>query len=169
MAVTAQDRPLRDAGPMSRRVVFAHPPTALAFEVDLPEATEGWGPYLQAGLVIDPGAWDAPLGDGVRFSVAVKPVGGDVSPGNGGEVVMDEVVNPRANGDQRRWNDVLVPLGRWAGRRVEVSLVTDARGEPSSDWAAWSEPSIVMLDVLAAGRLERSAAWVAKVALGRTG
>lgn|GEM_PF-4930628 len=163
MAVQAQDRPLHDAGPMWRRVVYAHPPTELGVEVTLPEATGVRTPWFQAGLVLDPKAWDTPLGDGVRFEVRVLEVGGSW------ETVVDEVVNPRANGNQRRWNDVVVSLGRWAGRRVEVAMVTDARGEPSSDWAVWGEPTVVMLDELGAGRLTRSAEWIAKVALGRVG
>ena len=163
MAVQAQDRPLRDAGPVWRRAVYAHPPTELAFEMDVPETVGGRAAYFQAGLAVDPGVWEATLGDGVRFGVRVREPGGEW------ERVVDEVVNPRANGDQRRWNDVVVPLGRWAGRRVEVAMVTDARGEPSNDWAVWGEPTVVMLDVLGAGRLTRSAAWIAKVALGRVG
>lgn len=114
-------------------------------------------------MALDPEAWDTPFGDGVRFMVRVREVGGEW------ETVVDEVVNPRANGDQRRWNDAVVPLRRWAGQRVEVTMTTDARGEPSNDWAVWGEPTVVMLDVLGAGRLERSAAWIAKVALARTG
>jgi hypothetical protein len=163
MAIQAQDRPLHDAGPMWRRVVYAHPPTELGVEVTLPEATGVRTPWFQAGMALDPKAWDTPLGDGVRFEVRVREIGG------AWETLVDEVVNPRANGDQRRWNDVVVSLGRWAGRRVEVAMVTDARGEPSSDWAVWGEPTVVMLDVLGAGRLTRSAEWIAKVALGRTG
>lgn len=163
MAVQAQDRPLRDVGEVWRRVVYAHPPTELVFQLDVPAEAGGQLPYFQAGLVLDAQAWEAPLGDGVRFEVRVREDSG------AWEVVLGEVVNPRANGDQRRWNDVLVPLGRWSGRRVELAMVTDARGEPSSDWAAWGEPTVVLLDVLDAGRLTRSAAWITKLALGRIG
>jgi len=81
--------------------------------------------------------------------------------------VLDEVFNPRAQGDQRRWVDVLVPLDRWAGEPIRLEFRTDARHEPSNDWAGWGEPVVVELDTLTAGRMLRSAAWQAKVALGR--
>ena len=93
------------------------------------------------------------------------------SPGTGGSVeavtIFDEVVNPRAYGDQRRWVDVVVPLERWEGERIRLEFRTDARDEPSNDWAGWGEPVVVQLDALAAGRMVRSAGWEAKVALGR--
>ena len=92
----------------------------------------------------------------------------------GGNVAADvslgghyEVFNPRAQGDQRRWVDMLVPLDRWAGERIRLEFRTDARDEPSNDWAGWGEPVVVELDTLTAGRMVRSAAWGAKVAWGR--
>jgi hypothetical protein len=36
LAVRAQDRPLRDAGARPRRWLYAHPPAAVAVEVDVP-------------------------------------------------------------------------------------------------------------------------------------
>ena len=165
LTVLAQDRPLRDSGPRSRRWLYTHPPAVIAMSVDIPVSREGRRPFLQAGIVMDPRMWNAALGDGVRHTVVVN------SPGTSGSVeavtIFDEVVNPRAYGDQRRWVDVVVPLERWEGERIRLEFRTDARDEPSNDWAGWGEPVVVQLDALAAGRMVRSAGWEAKVALGR--
>ena len=161
LMVTAHDRPLRDAGAMSRRWLYTHPPTTVAMSVDVPLAVDERRPYLQTAMVVDPRVWEASLGDGVRYSVLIESGRGVVV------TLVDEVVNPRAYGDQRRWVDVLVPLDRWAGERIRLEFRTDARDEPSNDWAGWGEPVVVELDTLTAGRMLRSAAWQAKVALGR--
>jgi hypothetical protein len=169
LAVRAQDKPLRDAGIVLRRLLFMHPPTAVSVDVDVPVARNGERAFLQSAIAIDPEVWGAPLGDGVRFTVvasAQRRVGGpplaDVTP----EVtIFDEVSNPRANGDQRRWVDILVPLDQWNGERVRLRFETDPRDEPSSDWAGWAEPRVVLLDPLEAGRMARGVAWEAKVAL----
>ena len=161
LVVTAQDRPLRDTGAMPRRWLYTHPPTTVAMAVDVPLVVDERRPYLQTAIVMDPRMWEASLGDGVRYSVLVE---------NAQQVVVtlvDEVVNPRAYGDQRRWVDVLVPLDRWAGERIRLEFKTDARDEPSNDWAGWGEPVVVELDTLSAGRMLRSASREAKVALGR--
>ena len=169
LAIRAQDKPLRDAGVIFRRLLFVHPPTTVTVDVDVPVTRNGDHAYLQSAMAIDPEVWNAPLGDGVRFMVvasARRRAGGpplaDITP----EVtILDDAMNPRADGNQRRWVDVLVPLNQWTGERVRLQLVTDPREEPSSDWAGWGEPQVVILDQLAAGRMTRGAAWEAKVAL----
>ena len=171
LVVTAHDRPLRDAGAMSRRWLYTHPPTTVSVDINIPEAVAGRRTYLQVCLGMDPEMWQARMGDGVRYMVTagpdVAPMGPDGSATGERTTVLDEVFNPRAYGDQRRWVDMLVPLDRWAGERIRLEFRTDARDEPSNDWAGWGEPVIVELDTLTAGRMVRSAAWEAKVALGR--
>ena len=71
LAVRAGDRPLADAGPRSRRWLFAHPPTDVAVDVDVPADA-----YLQTGMALDPATWEAPLGDGVEFTVTLTPLPG---------------------------------------------------------------------------------------------
>ena len=87
--------------------------------------------YLQASLGMDPEMWEARLGYGVRYLVTASPDLAPMEPEGfaTGErtTVLDEVFNPRAQGDQRRWIDVLVPLDRWAGERMRLEYRTDAR------------------------------------------
>ena len=49
---------------------------------------------------------------------------------------------------------------------LELNRGNDAT-KKSNDWAGWGEPVVVELDTLTAGRMMRSAALQAKVALGR--
>ena len=72
LALLAADRPLRDAGPDARRWLYLHPPAGATAEVAVPPG----GAWLQAGLALDPAAWGAPLGDGVRFVAEVAPLAG---------------------------------------------------------------------------------------------
>jgi hypothetical protein len=169
LAIRAQDKPLRDAGVIFRRLLFVHPPTIVTVDVDVPVTRNGDHAYLQSAMAIDPEVWNAPLGDGVRFMVvasARQRAGGPPLANITPEVtILDDVMNPRADGNQRRWVDVLVPLDQWTGERVRLQLMTDPREEPSSDWAGWGEPQVVVLDPMVAGRMTRGAAWEAKVAL----
>jgi hypothetical protein len=154
LSVQAQDRPLRDAGASTRRWLFTHPPTEIGDDLVLPPDA-----YFQTGLALDPSIWDAPLGDGVRYVVTVTPQGGQPI------TVLDAAVNPRADGNQRRWIDVVADLRPWAGQTVRLTLHTDGRQEPSFDWAGWSEPSVVKLDALTAARLLDSTAGIKALAL----
>ncbi|MCX6906880.1 MAG: DUF6259 domain-containing protein [Verrucomicrobia bacterium] len=42
-----------------------------------------------------------------------------------------------------KWKPVEIDLARYAGQTIVLSLVTDALGDFSFDWAAWGEPLIV--------------------------
>jgi hypothetical protein len=185
LAVTAPDRPRGDAGPDARRWLYLHPPAAAEVEVAVPAD----GAYLQAGLALDPRAWDAPLGDGVRFLATVRPLDGPAAGAGGGgaaagagagaaagaagagagggaaATVVDVVLNPRARGEQRRWVDVVADLGPWAGRRVALRLATEGRADPAYDWAGWGNPAVVRADALTAARLRESARQTAALAL----
>jgi hypothetical protein len=149
LTVQAQDRPLHDAGPRTRRWLFMHAPAEVGVDVTLPP---GGGTLFQSALTIDPAGWNAPEGDGVRFVVAVRPEGGDET------TAFEAIVQPRGRGEQRRWLDVAVDLSPWAGRRVRLTLRTDPRQDTSYDWSGWAEPVVVRVDPLTADRLLRSTA-----------
>ena len=153
LTVQAQDRPLKDAGPSTRRWLFTHPPTQISVDLTVPSEA-----YFQASLAMDPAMWNAPLGDGVRYQVTVTPQGGS------GATVLDLSVNPRAKGEQRRWLDVVADLRPWAGQAVRLTLRTDPRQDPSNDWAGWSEPAVVRLDPLTAARMMDSTAQLTALA-----
>ena len=147
LSALAQDRPLRDVGPRARRWLKLHPPAAITITLTLPEDA-----YLQTGIVLDPSMWEAPLGDGVRFVATLTPAGGE-------ETTLFDIPNhPRAQGEHRRWIDVVADLRPWAGQQVQLTLRTDGRQDPANDWAGWGEPVIVQLDPLTGVRLMQSSA-----------
>jgi hypothetical protein len=154
LSIRAHDRPLRDAGSRSRRWLFTHPPTEVAVEFLVP--ADG---YFQTSLALDPQVWETEVGDGIRFVASVTPRGGAPA------TVLDVTVNPRAQGEQRRWLDFLVDLRPWSGQHVRLTLRADARQEPSFDWAGWGEPVIVRLDPVTAARLIQSTSQMAAVAI----
>jgi hypothetical protein len=147
LTVLPADRPQRDAGPRTRRLLFAHAPTEVAVELTVPR-----GALFQSGLVLDPVAWEEAQGDGVRFLVGLTPLGGAET------VLLDATVHPRGRGEQRRWLDVAADLRPWAGQRVRLSLRTDPRQDPLFDRSGWGEPLVVRVDDLTADRLLRSTA-----------
>ena len=147
LSVLAQDRPVRDVGPRARRWLKMHPPAAVTVALTLPTNA-----YLQTGIVLDPAMWQASLGDGVRFIATITPAGGP-------ETTLFDIPNhPRAQGEHRRWLDVVADLRPWAGQQVQLTLRTDGRQDPANDWAGWGEPVIVQLDPLTGGRLLQSSA-----------
>ncbi len=149
LAVHAQDRPLRDVGPRARRWLKMHPPAAVTIALTLPENA-----YFQTGIVLDPAMWQAPLGDGVRFIATITPAGGPET------TLFDLPNHPRAQGEHRRWIDVVADLRPWAGQHVQLTLRTDGRQDPANDWAGWGEPVIVQLDPLTGARLLQSSAGI---------
>ncbi len=152
LSVLAQDRPLRDVGPRARRWLKMHPPAEVAINLTLPENA-----YLQTGIVLDPAMWEAPLGDGVHFIATLTPAGGQ-------ETTLFDIPNhPRAQGEHRRWIDIVADLRPWAGQHVRLTLRTDGRQDPSNDWAGWGEPVIVQLDPLTGARLLQSSARIQEV------
>ncbi len=152
LSVLAQDRPLRDVGPRARRWLKMHPPAAVTVALTLPANA-----YLQTGIVLDPAMWEAPLGDGVRFIATITPAGGP-------ETTLFDIPNhPRAQGEHRRWIDVVADLRPWAGQQVQLTLRTDGRQDPANDWAGWGEPVIVQLDSLTGARLLQSSARIQEV------
>jgi hypothetical protein len=148
LGLQAHDPPLRDAGPRTRRWLFMHAPAEATVELDLPPEA-----YFQTSLALDPAAWDAPLGDGVRFLATVTPLAPHAGSQGTAATILDLVVHPRGQGEQRRWLDVVADLRPWAGQRVRLTLRTDPRQDPTFDWSGWGEPAVVRLDPITAGRL----------------
>jgi hypothetical protein len=83
--------------------------------------------------------WNAGVGDGVRFIAEVEGA-------SGRRTVLDRVVDPRADGDARRWVDVWVSLAPFAGQHVRLVLRTDPRADTALDWAGWANPQVVVWD-----------------------
>ncbi len=120
----------RACGGVSKAGLFMHPPyktgTGYAFAmfppVDLPKEPA-------AALRCEVGKADgSDSGDGILFRVAV------VEP-DGKETVLAE-----RQWIEHAWTPLEADLSRWAGRRVQVKLITDVgpADNSSGDWACWS-------------------------------
>ena len=120
-----------------RAWLYMHSPSSASFELVLPQRAA-----LQAGLGVEPGAWDSPTGDGVLFVAEVTPLEGAA----GGRTVrvLHDPLNPRALTGQRVWHDRWVDLSAFGGQRVRLTLRTEAGATTDFDWAGWAEPAIVI-------------------------
>ena len=99
-----------------RSVLYARPPTTLAFDVDVPAES----PVLETGLAIL-------AGDGVvEFEVAVGE-------GEARAVLLKRLVKVAP------WEDVALDLGAWAGKHARVTLAV--RGSRDAI-ALWSSPLV---------------------------
>ena len=123
-----------------RRWLYAHPASEVTVTLTVPPRA-----WLEAALAMHPDSWEAPVGDGVRYSVAVQQ-SGDAEP----QVIWQRFLNPRAHSWEREWNEVRVDLRPFAGQTVELVLRTDFAVETSYDWAGWGTPIVV---------IDRSARW----------
>ena len=76
-------------------------------------------------------------GDGSRFILRVEPESGDQV------TVFDQYVSNQP--PDRKWHDVDIPLDRFAGQTVTLTLQTDPgpQGDTTGDWAGWDSPRIV--------------------------
>ncbi|HET7767450.1 MAG TPA: hypothetical protein VFN74_01670, partial [Chloroflexota bacterium] len=141
LTVTDADALRGAAGTSRRQWLYLHPPASVSVDVALPPRGAGRQLWFQAALALDPGMWDAPVGDGVRFTVSVTPVSGGAL-----ALVLDQTVNPRATAEHRKFVPVVADLSPWAGRTVRLTLATDPRDETSFDWAGFANPVITVVD-----------------------
>ena len=126
-----------------RNVLYEHPPqtgrSEIVYLVEAPEAGA-----LRFAIAMSPDVWSPSKGDGVRFQVFVAEPG---APGERQSVFV-RYINPKHNVSDRRWRNFLVDLSPWAGKTVQLSLITDAggAGDWAFDWAGWAEPEVVRVE-----------------------
>jgi hypothetical protein len=125
-------------GGRERRWLPMPPPAAATVRFRVPaQAT------FQSGVALQPEMWDAPAGDGVRFAVEVAGT-------QGSERLYDLQLNPRIHEDERRWVEVRVDLGAYAGQDVALTLRTELPGDGQHaqyteyDLAGWGNPVVVV-------------------------
>ncbi|MBN1658855.1 MAG: O-antigen ligase family protein [Anaerolineae bacterium] len=128
--------------PDERTVLFQHPPQTgrneVSFDVQVPE-----NGALQFAIALSPDVWSPDQGDGVWFEVYVHESGNPW----GRETIFSRYINPKDNLTDRRWRNYLVDLSPWAGRSVQLGLITEAgpAGDWAYDWAGWAEPALIAL------------------------
>jgi len=125
-----------------RMAILMHPPAGAAWQVKVKA-----GSVMRFGIGMTEDVWDKP-GGGVRFRVKVKPRFGKE------RVIFEEFINPKKNENERRWLDREVSLSDCAGKKVGLTLETEAGQEDNRFCAAfWSRPYI---ESGATGRLSPS-------------
>lgn len=107
---------------VSRRSLHEHPPNQGRTFVDY------WLrlPPNPLSLVTEVGIRDGSQSTGVAFAVEV----------NGRQVFRHEALPGQP------WTPVRIDLGRYAGRAVLLTLVTDSMGPFNFDWAVWASPRL---------------------------
>jgi hypothetical protein len=126
-----------------RAVLYEHPPETGKVEVihsfEVPE-----NGALRFGIAMSPETWSPYMGDGVSFQLYVT----EADAPDEGRFVFVRHINPKSNPSDRRWRNFLVDLSPWAGRTVDLYLVTEAgpAGNWAFDWAGWSELQVVSVE-----------------------
>ena len=129
----------RAHGGRRRRWLFMHPPSRVTVTFAVRES----GTVFQSGVGLRPDAWLTDYGDGMVFTVEVTPTGGQSVTRSGGQRCSLRV-NPRALEDERRWIDFRVPLDRWVGKTVDLTLLTGPVEDVRNDWGGWGNPVVAV-------------------------
>jgi len=113
------------SGGVTKPALLAHPPidgsTAVDYLLTLPRGAPA---ELRFSTAIQEGAETT---NGIAFLVAA----------NGNVLSRQEVTRPEG------WHEGRADLSAYAGETVLLSLIVDARGDATCDWARWGEPRIV--------------------------
>jgi ABC-type polysaccharide/polyol phosphate transport system ATPase subunit len=114
-----------------RKVIFAHPPSEIAYSVLLPR-----GSSLAFAIGIMPEAWDK-IPQGVKFDIEILS-DGIIEP------VFSRVLQPKRNIGDRGWHNFIVPVEEFAEKSVIVRFRTSGSGDDLSYcWAAWGWVKLV--------------------------
>ncbi len=124
------------SGGRRRRVLAAHPTTHLVLDAVAVPA----GAQLEVRFGIDERAWDQSV-DGVSFRVLAQVTGEPQ------QLLLERLVNPASEPQDRGWITETLDLNRWADRRVVLRLETlpGPTGDFSHDWAAWEGVDLIVL------------------------
>ncbi|NBX47412.1 MAG: hypothetical protein EBT22_09540, partial [Chloroflexi bacterium] len=115
-------------GGRRRRWVFMHPPSRATVTFGVQHT----GTFFQSGVGMRSDAWKTDYGDGMVFTVEISPAVGDRSKQAVQRCSLR--INPRALEDERRWIEFRVPLDRWVGQTVDLTLLTGPVEDVRNDW-----------------------------------
>jgi hypothetical protein len=112
-------------------VLLLHPPARVKYELTLPEDPV----VLRTRIAMVPDSWEWG-GDGSTFVIHVKSETG----------VQEELLRQHISNEvnDRHWHPVEIPLRKYAGQEVILSLITETgpAGDETGDWAIWDRPGI---------------------------
>jgi len=120
----------------TRRAILIKDSSRLIYSVQVPDNGE-----LRVGLGLLEEAWTI-QGDGVLFRVLI---------GAGGppEEVLNLLVNPFGNPNDRSWQDITIDLSEYAGETIDLFFNTNASpdsrppvNDTNGDLAVWGAPGV---------------------------
>jgi tetratricopeptide (TPR) repeat protein len=124
---------------VTRRVIFAHPTSRIAYTLDLRQES-----ILAFELGVDPQSW-AKAGDGVTFTVTVRPDAGASGVYPAERILVSKYIDPKQNQADRRWHAFALDLAAYSGQKVTIVFETDVgpAGDQRYDWAGWGSPRLL--------------------------
>jgi hypothetical protein len=127
----------------TRPVLYQHPPESGRSEVIYQVAVPERG-ALRFAIALAPDVWSPEKGDGASFQIYVTEPGAPED----GRFAFVRYINPKHNPSDRRWRNFVVDLSPWAGRTIDLYLITDGgpAGDWAFDWGGWAEPQLVSID-----------------------
>lgn len=118
----------------TRRAIYAKGPSRIVFTTVVPDNGE-----LRVGLGLLEEGW-AVAGDGVLFRVLLAA-------GGPPEEILNLIVNPYGNPNDRSWYDVTLDLSEYAGETVDLYFNTNSSGpgkdDRNGDMAVWGAPRLI--------------------------
>lgn len=120
----------------TRQAIYTVTPSRIIYKVQIPD--DAW---LKVAVGTKPESWTQE-GDGVLFFFGV-------SDGRTFDPLFTQHVNPFSNPGDRKWIEVWVDLGAYAGEEVELIFNTrsspEGKGDdPRNDHALWGAPELVV-------------------------
>ncbi|MBI1876739.1 MAG: O-antigen ligase family protein [Chloroflexi bacterium] len=127
----------------TRTVLYEHPAESgkaeIIYRISVPESGA-----LRFAIALVPEVWSPEKGDGTNFKIHI------VAPDTPteGQTIFTRYINPKYNPSDRRWRNFLVDLSPWAGRTVQLSLITESgpNGDWAFDWGGWSELQLIRIE-----------------------
>lgn len=118
-----------------RKLLFQHPTSQVTVNVTLPQ-----NPELRFGMGMLPEVWDSEKSDGMQFKIYLR----DTEDQAILYEIFDSYLAPQP-GVKQEWQDVVLDLRKFGGKRVEITFETLPGPENNSafDWGGWSSPIIV--------------------------
>jgi hypothetical protein len=119
----------------TKPALFTHAASRLIFsDVTVPDNGR-----LKAFIAVKEEAWAQEASDGVLFRFGVDDGRYDE--------LLNQLVDPRHNANDRGWLPVDIDLSAYAGQKVKLIFNTNTslpgRDNPAYDFAVWGEPSVI--------------------------
>jgi hypothetical protein len=114
-----------------RPVLRMHAPSSAVFTVTVPP-----GAVFHSAAALSPEVWLPDRGDGVLFVVHILVDGVE-------ETVYHQEIDPKSNPEERHWHDFEVDLSSYAGRTIQIALITYPLETNEWDQAVWGMPVLL--------------------------